>query len=240
MANRRPIDQRTKKILYAKSGNKCAFPGCNIILVDNDTDISNICHIEGVNPGSARYNPSRKESQINDIDNLIVLCENHHRIIDQNSKIYTVEKLKEMKSKHEINIASKLSAPNIEEITSNPPKDFFTELKKIFGFYNFNEIFFETDFGSTFKSNCFFNLENGIENIKALLNEPCAATIESGIYTELLKFIDISDQLMTYISFGCRADNNCATPPDNNIEYRNYVNESMKELREIYIKYRFR
>lgn len=240
MANRRPIDQHTKKILYAKSGNQCAFPECNIMLVDNDTDISNICHIEGVNPGSARYNPSRKESQINDIDNLILLCGNHHRIIDQNSEDYTVEKLKEMKSNHELNIASKLSVSNIEEITLNLQKDFFTKLKKIFGLYNFNEIFFETDFGSIFKSNCFFNLENGIENIKALLNEPCAATIESGIYTGLLKFIDISDQLMMCISFGCRADNNCATPPDDNIEYMNYVNRSMKELRKIYKKYRFR
>jgi len=62
MANPTPL---TIKRLYALSGNQCAFPGCGVIFVstENDTNISNICHIEAAENGGKRYNPNSNDNE---------------------------------------------------------------------------------------------------------------------------------------------------------------------------------
>ncbi|MGI0041430.1 MAG: LPO_1073/Vpar_1526 family protein [Nitrosopumilaceae archaeon] len=92
----------TIKKLYGFSGNQCAFPDCTEELVTtNDTIVSEICHIEGLTPKSARYNPKLTAEQVNDFPNLIVLCLKHHTIVDKEEITYTVEALKKMKQEHE-------------------------------------------------------------------------------------------------------------------------------------------
>lgn len=39
------ITTQTKNALYAKSGNQCAYPGCNQTLINEGINSSNICHI---------------------------------------------------------------------------------------------------------------------------------------------------------------------------------------------------
>lgn len=46
----RQIPARVVKELYAKSGNCCAFSGCNEQLFEN-ANVGQICHIQGVNSG---------------------------------------------------------------------------------------------------------------------------------------------------------------------------------------------
>ncbi|WP_373898799.1 HNH endonuclease [Haloimpatiens sp. FM7315] len=110
---RKEIKPSIIKELYAKCGNVCAFPGCtNRLFTDDEygkSHISNICHIQGYNKGSARYNPKLSEDEANDISNLILLCKNHHGYIDQNEAIYTVEVLNSLKKSHEKKIEELLS-----------------------------------------------------------------------------------------------------------------------------------
>ncbi|WP_205455164.1 HNH endonuclease signature motif containing protein [Clostridium botulinum] len=110
---RKEIKASIIKELYAKSGNICAFPGCKNRLFSDDKNgknhISNICHIQGYNKGSARYNPNLSEDEANDISNLILLCKNHHGYIDQNEEIYMVEFLKSLKKSHETDIEALFS-----------------------------------------------------------------------------------------------------------------------------------
>ena len=68
----RQIPARVVKELYAKSGNCCAFSGCNEQLFEN-ANIGQICHIQGVNSGSARYNPDLPEEVVNGIATKIKL-----------------------------------------------------------------------------------------------------------------------------------------------------------------------
>ena len=98
----------TIKRLYALSGNICAFPDCQkeFFQEDNTEHLSNICHIEGAKPNSERYNPNMTDMQRASFENLILLCPNHH-IITNDTSIYSVEVLKEMKRNHE---AKQLSA----------------------------------------------------------------------------------------------------------------------------------
>lgn len=89
------------KKLFALSGNVCAFSGCMAPLVDPSTKtlIGVACHIKGENPGGPRYDPGQSETERRGLDNLVAMCPNHHKIIDDraNLHIYTVERLLEIK-----------------------------------------------------------------------------------------------------------------------------------------------
>lgn len=100
------ISVKDRKILWGRSGNRCAFYGCNIELHQvEDANTSSIigeeCHIEAQSANGPRYNASLSEKQVNSFNNLILLCANHHKIIDDNPEQYTVKDLKIMKSEHE-------------------------------------------------------------------------------------------------------------------------------------------
>ncbi|MEO3864554.1 HNH endonuclease [Rheinheimera fenheensis] len=94
--------ESTIKALFARSGNECAFEGCSEPIVQNNNCvIGEICHIEARKLGGPRYNPHSNDEERRSFENLIILCPNHHRIIDNNEKQYTVINLKKMKNNHE-------------------------------------------------------------------------------------------------------------------------------------------
>ena len=96
----RSYSQRTLKLLFALSGNQCAFPNCKENIVEqNQNMLGEICHIEDANPG-CRYNPNQTDKERTSFENLIVLCSKHHKVTNDES-IYTVKVLKEMKANHE-------------------------------------------------------------------------------------------------------------------------------------------
>ena len=104
MASRKSIPERTIKALFGKSRNMCAFPGCGRMMIDEKTDtvLGEIAHIEGVRKTAARHNPNRPKETLNDFDNLILLCHDHHKIIDNKKNGYTVAQVQRMKQKHEL------------------------------------------------------------------------------------------------------------------------------------------
>ena len=98
---RKDIKIPTMKKLFALSGNICAFPGCNEkIVYDNDKLMGEICHIEAAEKGGPRYNEKSNNEKRRNLDNLILLCPNHHRKIDSDPS-YTVDSLKKMKLAHQ-------------------------------------------------------------------------------------------------------------------------------------------
>ena len=84
---RKEITELTIKRLYALSGNKCAFPDCNVTFVssENETNISNICHIEAAEVGGERYNPDSNDEERRSFENFVLHCSNFTR---QNSFKY--------------------------------------------------------------------------------------------------------------------------------------------------------
>ncbi len=95
----------TIKRLYTLSGNRCAFSGCDVKFLnwEDDTNFSNICHIEDANQNTHkadRFNPNMSDNDRADYQNLILLCPNHHIETNDTSK-YSVETLKTMKREHE-------------------------------------------------------------------------------------------------------------------------------------------
>lgn len=92
------------KKLFALSRNSCAFPRCEEMLSKPEwpSVLAEICHIAGLNPGSARYDAAMTVEECNDFPNLLLLCPNdHHRIDVLERERFGVEDLQSMKHAHE-------------------------------------------------------------------------------------------------------------------------------------------
>lgn len=96
------IKEGTLRRLWASSFGTCAFPGCRQELVCTKTNdiIGHVCHIVAKNPTGPRGNASYTREQLDDFDNLLLLCPTHHTIVDKDTDTYTVETLKGMKELH--------------------------------------------------------------------------------------------------------------------------------------------
>jgi hypothetical protein len=110
----RNIPLKEIKVLFARSGGICAFPRCGkpLIVPGNSHDgaavLAEIAHIVA----DSRQGP-RGRSLLSDEDrdrhpNLVLLCGDHHKIIDSQPTTYSVPVLRQMKTDHEerIRIAS--------------------------------------------------------------------------------------------------------------------------------------
>ena len=126
MPTNRNISQGTIKVLWGKSGGKCAKCRRDIILEKDESNFYHIAkqaHIAGLNPGSARYDSDMTDEERNSVNNIILLCPTCHDIIDENRDEYTVSKLKEIKKEHEEWVD--------EQLTSSMPQVTFAELEVI-------------------------------------------------------------------------------------------------------------
>lgn len=82
MTKRKSIKSDTYRVLYARSGNKCAFPGCSTpIFEDNNQLTGECCHIEAYSKGGPRYNALLSDDDKNSYDNLILMCSRHHKLL---------------------------------------------------------------------------------------------------------------------------------------------------------------
>lgn len=113
----RQYKQSTVRRLDTLSGNECAEPTCTrkLVSVDGSSIISKICHIEAASENGPRYNASMTEDERRGFDNLILLCDEHHTIIDNsdNVKNYPVELLKLWKTNHEKKIMELITSKNL-------------------------------------------------------------------------------------------------------------------------------
>jgi len=92
----------TIKALFAKSGNKCAFPGCNAPLVDDkDIFVGHVCHINAVRKKDARHNPALSADYLRSRENLVLFCYPHHKRIDAFEQDYPPKLLREFRVNHE-------------------------------------------------------------------------------------------------------------------------------------------
>lgn len=93
--------EKTKKILWGKSGGKCAFPKCERDLIGEADNIQGeICHIVAKNEGGPRWRKNFM-GDINGEENLILLCAEHHKLIDDFPEKYTEELIHQFKKEHE-------------------------------------------------------------------------------------------------------------------------------------------
>jgi hypothetical protein len=106
--SRTEVTVATAKMLFALSGNRCAFADpATGVACENDLARpewnrvrAQMCHIKGEQPNAARYDSNQTDDERRHFDNLIVMCPNHHYEIDSLRPVdFSVEVLTEMKIK---------------------------------------------------------------------------------------------------------------------------------------------
>ena len=230
----RSIQIKVIKALYAKSGNICAFPGCSCKLLMDNENISEICHIQRLNPESARYNAHLSNTEVNSIDNLILLCPTHHSLVDQQPLKYTVEWLKKIKATHENWVAQQLH--NCDD----NPKIFYKELQKIFQESQFDAIFLEQNFCSPFPDSFIDSVEIGYLRIRKLLENKCALNISGETKEELYLFTVLMERVITVVAIKSYPSNSDYATPSYNEQDKKFIKEYIETIRKLYIKHRFK
>jgi HNH endonuclease len=115
-----PISDKTRKILWGMSGNRCAI--CRIKLVidpteeDGESVVGDECHIISSAVLGPRYSSEFPKENIDQAENLILLCKVHHKMADDQSETYTVNILKDIKANHHKWVEEKLSLEEIKPV----------------------------------------------------------------------------------------------------------------------------
>ena len=85
-------DKSTTGFLFLKSGNRCAYPGCDQPLLGSDSVlVGEIAHIEAAMPDGPRFNANMTNEQRRFESNLVLMCGTHHSVIDGDLDTWTVQ-----------------------------------------------------------------------------------------------------------------------------------------------------
>jgi hypothetical protein len=98
---------KTQVMLWGRAAHRCAFPGCRLELVSDATEtddeslIGEVCHIIAQSTAGPRGISTLTPEHRDKYANLILLCRNHHKVVDDQSGAFTIERLRQMKRLHE-------------------------------------------------------------------------------------------------------------------------------------------
>lgn len=101
------IPNWVKFCLWGKAAGRCQYSGCNHALFRDDVtqaefNSAYIAHIVADKPDGPRGDAVLSEQLKQDITNLMLLCDTHHRLVDINDVAgHPAKKLQEMKRQHE-------------------------------------------------------------------------------------------------------------------------------------------
>lgn len=122
------ISPRTQKILWGKAGAICSFPSCRQQLVADATELDGnvilgrMAHIVAQKKNGPRGTYPPPGGDIDGYENLILLCEEHHTLIDGQWNTFPVAKLLQMKEDHEQWVSKRLSADERFQDVQAPTK----------------------------------------------------------------------------------------------------------------------
>jgi hypothetical protein len=107
------IADKTRKVLWGRSGNRCAFCRQELVVArtaaDPEAVVGDECHIVSEAPQGPRHVAGWTPEEYDAVENLLLLCRVHHKLVDDQSETYTVELLRHMKANHEKWVAARLS-----------------------------------------------------------------------------------------------------------------------------------
>lgn len=119
------IPESEQKKLFAKSGNRCAYPDCQKLLVapasqtGSPVVLGEAAHIVAEPPAGPRGTSALTQSERNRYENLILLCSRHHQMVDADITAYSVEVLHRYKDEHEKWVERRMGP--VDEVMDLPP-----------------------------------------------------------------------------------------------------------------------
>ena len=124
-----PIPQQ--KLIWAYSAGQCSFPGCPTRTLvpesasDGATVIGEVAHIHSYEDDGPRADITLSLTARNGYANLLLLCPNHHTLVDKQPATYTAPMLKQWKAETEKKVT--------DALRNAMPQVDFAELKLITG-----------------------------------------------------------------------------------------------------------
>jgi hypothetical protein len=110
------ISDKTRKILWGRSGNHCAICHHELVMnatsLDDKSVVGEECHIIAREPNGPRGQSPLTPDERDSYDNLILLCRVHHKLIDDQPNAYDVQCLKKIKTQHEAWVRESLNSRN--------------------------------------------------------------------------------------------------------------------------------
>lgn len=164
------IGDKTRKTLWARSGNRCAICRKELVADTNEHDrnlnIGDECHIISEKSNGPRHIPNYEKGYDN-YDNLILMCKNHHKTIDELWETYTFELLITIKANHEKWIRTVIDSANNQEKKNIPivlkrltsGKEIVDIVREVHA-YNFDHDEFETKEEAEFISCLLQNIQD--------------------------------------------------------------------------------
>ncbi len=107
MSKRPAIPEKTRTRLWVLAGGRCQYEGCNKPLWQDELTMAQmntayIAHVIAAEPNGPRGDKELSPKLATDISNLMLMCDEHHRLIDREDvEGHPVERLHKMKQKHE-------------------------------------------------------------------------------------------------------------------------------------------
>jgi hypothetical protein len=101
------IPEKVKIRLWGKAAGRCQYDGCNMplwldLITKHEFNTAYIAHIIADKPDGPRGDPVLSEKLKADLSNLMLLCDQHHRLIDNEDIAgHPIERLRAMKEAHE-------------------------------------------------------------------------------------------------------------------------------------------
>lgn len=102
----REVPQKTRLLLFVRAGGRCEFDGCNRYLLEHhltktDGVFAQMAHIWAFSDRGPRCRPERRKNSVHALSNLMLLCPECHKLVDDHPGRYTVEVLRKQKRAHE-------------------------------------------------------------------------------------------------------------------------------------------
>lgn len=124
------ISDKTRKLLWGRSGAKCAFCKTELVIEpsskDDESIVGDECHIHSTKENGPRYDISYSKDKLDSIENILLLCKIHHKMIDDQQQTFTAKVLRDIKKNHEKWVKNRLSkkqnnTSRIKRIKENIP-----------------------------------------------------------------------------------------------------------------------
>ena len=113
------LTDKIRKILWARSGNRCAVCRRELVIPETTTDdaavVGDECHIVSKKPNGPRSQKKLASDEYDKLANLLLLCKVHHKLVDDQESKYTIDYLQKIKIEHEKWVSDSLSPDSQQE-----------------------------------------------------------------------------------------------------------------------------
>ena len=105
MSNRMQMSDQDRKLLWGKAGNRCAICKKLLVNIEDNDERGVVVGVEAHIVGHSKEGPRGKDeiplSERYKYENIILLCTEHAKTIDERTEVWTKEKLLQIKKDHE-------------------------------------------------------------------------------------------------------------------------------------------